>query len=111
MNEPVIVDKLNELDWLNKVVHLPAPTGELLPAEERLQNVLKAIEDRILYEKGVWEQLLWEEDMGFWSDDDPTLAKHRNFMSGLDIVWSLAQTEALRRQSVDGVPDLLPPAP
>lgn len=71
---------------------------ELLPAEERLQNALKAIEDRLLYEKGEWDQMLRELDMGFWTDDSPELSRQRNFMSGLDIAWSLAKTESLRRQ-------------
>lgn len=78
-------------------IQIPIPTGDLLPAEERLENVLKAISDRLMYEKGEWEQMLRELDMGFWTEDSPELAKQRNFMSGLDIAWSLAKTESLRR--------------
>lgn len=79
-----------------KQIKLPAE-GALLPAEERLQNVLKAIEDRLRYEKGEWEQMLRELDMGIWTEDSPELAKQRSFIQGLDIAWSLAQTEILRR--------------
>jgi hypothetical protein len=89
---------------LNERIRIPQPTGELLPAEERLQNVLKAIEDRLLEEQ---EYVFALEENGLGQES----GYHRRFVSGLDIAWSLAQTEALRRQSVDGVPDLLPPAP
>lgn len=82
---------------MNERVKLPIPEGALLPAEERLQNVLKAIEDRLRYEKGEWEQMLRELDMGIWTEDSPELAKQRSFIQGLDIAWSLAQTEILRR--------------
>lgn len=82
---------------MNERVKLPIPEGALLPAEERLQNVLKAIEDRLRYEKGEWEQMLRELDMGIWTEDSPELAKQRSFIQGLDIAWSLAKTEILRR--------------
>jgi len=65
------------------------PQGELLPAEERLQNVLKAIEDRLKVEQMYCRDL---EDQGL-----SEAAYHRNFVNGLDIAWSLAQTEILRR--------------
>ena len=65
------------------------PTGDLLPAEERLENVLKAIEARLKVEQMYCRDL--EED-GLQE-----AAYHRNFVNGLDIAWSLAQTEKLRR--------------
>jgi len=78
-------------------IQLPIPTGDLLPAQERLENALNAIKNRLLYEKGEWDQMLRELDMGFWTEDSPELAKQRSFMQGLDIAWSIAQTEAVRR--------------
>lgn len=70
------------------------PEGELLPAEERLANVLKAIEDRIKSEiNGAHLMEYQGEDM----TDPEEYARLRAFISGLDIAWSLAQTEILRR--------------
>lgn len=103
--QPVIVDKLNELDWLSEVVEdaernqrvrgIPA-TGELLPAEERLQNVLKAIEDRIRKERAVLDTFVddYDRDSGQVSMQD--IICQRGFLAGLDIAWSLAKTESLR---------------
>jgi hypothetical protein len=68
-------------------IQLPIPQGELLPAEERLQNVLKAIEGRLI------EEASKEYDSLSISE----IVAQRNFISGLDIAWSLAQTEILRR--------------
>jgi hypothetical protein len=64
-------------------ITLPHTAGALLPAEERLQNVLKAIEDRIKEER--------------YALGDDTDSWRRAYISGLDIAWSLAQTETLRR--------------
>jgi hypothetical protein len=78
-------------------VQIPQPTGELLPAEERLQKVLKAIEARALTEQ---RSLHVCQDLYELGSDDVTLEdveRQRGFVSGLDIAWSLAQTEALRR--------------
>ena len=87
------------------------PTGELLPAEERLQNVLKAIEDRIRKERDVLDTLVdeYDRDAGHVSMQD--IVCQRGFMAGLDIAWSLAQTEVLRRQSEESGPDQQLPAP
>lgn len=73
-------------------IKLPIPQGELLPAEERLQNVLKAIEDRLLTEAHL-------RDGGFNDDggDDYLEGHRRGFIAGLDIAWSLAKTEITRR--------------
>jgi hypothetical protein len=95
---------------LNERIRIDPPTGELLPAEERLQNVLKAIEDRMRKERAELDKE-WEAMFDAVFVDTSGFEKRKAFLSGLDIAWSLAQTEALRRQSVDGVPDLLPPAP
>lgn len=76
---------------MNERIKLPLPQGELLPAEERLQNVLKAIEDRLLREQASLHEL---EDE--WSHEENIEAK-RSFINGLDIAWSLAKTEILRR--------------
>lgn len=77
-------------------VKLPIPQGELLPAEERLQNVLKAIEDRMRREKAEWDQMQKDLDNG-WPLQPEDFSKQWNFIQGLDIAWSLAQTEILRR--------------
>lgn len=63
---------------------------ELLPAEERLKSALKAIEKRIDFEQMILSSIV--------PDDGPLAEKHRQFIQGLDIAWSLLQTEALRRQ-------------
>lgn len=68
------------------------PEGELLPAEERLQNVLKAIVDRMLEEQAMLREIP-EDD----PDYEAMILQKRNFIQGLDIAWSLAQTEILRR--------------
>lgn len=74
---------------MNERVRLPIPEGELLPAEERLQNVLKAIRDRLLAEN---------MRLKFGYDFTPEQEeRQRSFIQGLDIAWSLAQTEILRR--------------
>jgi hypothetical protein len=72
---------------VNERVKIPIPTGELLPAEERLANVLKAIEARLKEEQATLKP---------YGNLDIEIRK-RYFISGLDIAWSLAQTEALRR--------------
>jgi hypothetical protein len=72
-------------------VEVVPPTGELLPAEERLANVLKAIEDRLIQERDI---LHIDEDNGL---TEAQSYQRREFLSGLDIAWSLAQTEILRR--------------
>lgn len=99
---PVIVDRLDELDWLNEVMEdkeydrhervriIPA-TGELLPAEERLQNVLKSIVDRMME-----EQAKLFADLQFGGVTNKEAEERRAFISGLDIAWSLAKTESLR---------------
>lgn len=78
-------------------IRIDPPTGELLPAEERLANVLKAIEDRLLYEKSEWDQMQRDVENG-WPLEPVDFSKQWNFIQGLDIAWSLAQTESLRRQ-------------
>jgi hypothetical protein len=71
-----------------KRVKIEPPTGELLPAEERLANVLKAIEDRIREEQDNLKPL-----------GNPEIeVRKRYFIAGLDIAWSLTKTESLRRQ-------------
>lgn len=70
-------------------VRLPIPEGELLPAEERLQKVLKAIEDRMRS-----EQIRLKFGYDFTPEQEEG---HRSFIQGLDIAWSLAKTESLRR--------------
>lgn len=72
------------------MAEIPIPMGELLPAEERLENVLKAIEKRLLVEQK-WVHSL--EKAGTLKE----AGYHRQFCNGLDIAWSLAQTEKLRR--------------
>lgn len=74
------------------------PEGELLPAEDRLQNALKAIEDRLLAEQKVL-RVMEELDL-----DEDTIETHRQFMQGLDIAWSLVKTESLGRQTPDENP-------
>lgn len=81
---------------MNERIKLPTPQGALRPAEERLQNVLKAIEYRILYEKVEWHTMLREQEEGILHTDE-AMERQRSFISGLDIAWSLAQTEILRR--------------
>lgn len=86
------LDTVGPYDHDNFRVRIEPPQGELLPAEERLQNVLKAIEDRLLTEVHL--------HAGGFNDDggDSYLEGHRRgFMTGLDIAWSLAKTEILRR--------------
>lgn len=77
-------------------IKLPIPQGALLPAEERLQNVLKAIEDRMREEHAEldkqWETLLEGEMV-----DTAPFEARRSFLNGLDIAWSLAKTETVRR--------------
>jgi hypothetical protein len=68
-------------------IQIPIPQGELLPAEERLANVLKAIEARLKEE---------QDNLKPYGNLELEIRK-RYFISGLDIAWSLAQTEALRR--------------
>lgn len=76
-------------------IRIKPPQGELLPAEERLQNVLKAIVDRILEEQAILRSMEDHVDLDSQTGEDAYIAK-RNFISGLDIAWSLAQTESLR---------------
>lgn len=73
-------------------VRIEPPQGELLPAEERLQNVLKAIEDRIRGEINEAHRMEYHGE-----DCTPEYDKQRSFIQGLDIAWSLAKTESLRR--------------
>ena len=68
------------------------PKGELLPAEERLQNVLKAIENRLLMERDI---LYNHDELNGISDVQ--YGMRREFISGLDIAWSIANSEILRR--------------
>lgn len=75
---------------MNERIKLPIPEGELLPAEERLQNVLKAIVDRMHQERAELDEM----DQNGWYEG---YSEKREFLSGLDIAWSLAQTETLRR--------------
>lgn len=77
-------------------IQIPVPTGELLPAEERLENIIKAIESRLLYEKGEWDQMNRDLENG-WPLQPEDFSKQWNFVQGLDIAWSLATTEKLRR--------------
>jgi hypothetical protein len=74
------------------MIRIEPPQGALLPAEERLQNVLKAIEDRMREERAMLMEIP-EDD----PDYEAMIIRKRNFMSGLDIAWSLAKTESLRR--------------
>ena len=76
------------MDNAERIVIHP-PEGALLPAEERLANDLKAIEDRLKIEQ------MYCRDLE--QDGLQEAAYHRNFCNGLDIAWSLAQTEILRR--------------
>lgn len=69
-------------------IRIEPPTGELLPAEERLQNVLKAIEERIKVERAVLDEMC---EKGWYE----SVKEQRAFLSGLDIAWSLAKTETL----------------
>lgn len=77
-------------------IQLPIPTGELLPAEERLENALKAIEDRLHHEKAEWDRMQRDLDNG-WPLQPEDFSKQWNFIQGLDIAWSLVSTEKLRR--------------
>lgn len=82
-------------NYLNHRIEIPRPQGELLPAEERLANVLKAIEDRLLKERAELDTL---EDMyGEGHTNMGDLQCQRGFLAGLDIAWSIAKTEILRR--------------
>jgi hypothetical protein len=74
---------------VNERVRILPPTGELLPAEERLQNVLKAIEDRMKEVRAELDEM----DQNGWYEGYKEM---REFLSGLDIAWSLAKTESLR---------------
>lgn len=74
------------------------PQGELLPAEERLQNVLKAIEDRLLNGQKTLHNLEDLYDLNMGHTDEEEVNNQRAFMQGLDIAWSIAKTESLRRQ-------------
>lgn len=67
-----------------------SPDTELLPAEERLQNALKAIEKQIKFEQMILSSIV--------PDDGPVAEKQRAYIQGLDIAWSLLSTESLRRQ-------------
>lgn len=70
------------------------PTGELLPAEERLENALKAILDRMREERTIRDQMD--------PDHDATGSEvnwQQGFIAGLDIAWSLVKTESLGRQT------------
>lgn len=64
--------------------------GELIPAEERLQNVLKSITDRIAEEKTILDHLT----RGGCSME--VYEQRASLIQGLDIAWSLAKTESLR---------------
>ena len=75
---------------MNERVKLPIPEGELLPAEERLANVLKAIELRLQEERAEFDEMC---EKGWYE----SVKEQRAFMQGLDIAWSLAKTEILRR--------------
>lgn len=75
-------------------VLIEAPKGELLPAEERLENVLAAIVDRIKVERSKLDKM---DDFGIG------VTQQRSFLSGLDIACSLAKTESLRRDGVETV--------
>lgn len=66
-----------------------SPDTDLLPAEDRLKNVPKAIEKRIEFEQMILSSIV--------PDDGPVAERQRAFIQGLDIAWSLAQTESLRR--------------
>lgn len=70
-----------------------SPDTDLLPAEERLINALEAIEKRIEFEQMILSSIV--------PDNGPLAENHRQFVQGLDIAWSLAQTESLRRQTPD----------
>jgi hypothetical protein len=78
-------------NYLNHRVQITPPQGELLPAEERLANVLKAIEGRLIQERDI---LYIDEGHGL---TDIQYNQRREFISGLDIAWSLANSEVLRR--------------
>lgn len=75
-------------------VKLPIPQGELLPAEERLANVLKAIEDRMRKERAELDNMF---EKGWYE----SVKEQRSFIQGLDIAWSLVKTEILRRGACD----------
>lgn len=75
------------------------PEGELLPAEDRLQNALKAILDRMREERTVRDKM--------YPDHNVTGGEvnwQHGFLAGLDIAWSLVKTESLGRQAPDGNP-------
>jgi len=77
-------------------ITLPHTAGALLPAEERLQNVLKAIEDRVKLERAYLNEIGSTVDLDTQAGEDAYNAQHY-YLSGLDIAWSLAKTESLRR--------------
>jgi hypothetical protein len=77
-------------------IQIPIPTGELLPADERIRNILNALTDRLNYEASDLHQLTKEYEKG-WGHSEETVNKQRNFLQGLDIAWSIAHTEATRR--------------
>lgn len=77
-------------------IQIPIPMGELLPAEERIANIMKRLIDRLNYEAGELHQLTKEYEEG-WGHSEEVMNKQRNFLQGLDIAWSLAHTEATRR--------------
>lgn len=81
---------------MNEKIQLPVPTGELLPAQERIANILKCLTDRLNYEAGELHQLTKEYEEG-WGHSEEVVNKQRNFLQGLDIAWSIAHTEATRR--------------
>jgi len=64
---------------------------DLLPAEERLQNALKAIEKRIEFEQMILSSIV--------PDGGIVAEKQRSFIQGLDIAWSLVSTASLGRQA------------
>lgn len=68
-----------------------SPDTDLLPAEERLQNALTAIEKRIGFEQMILSSIV--------PDDGPVAARQRAYIQGLDIAWSLVSTESLGRQT------------
>jgi flagellar basal body rod protein FlgB len=81
-------------------IRIEPPEGELLPAEERLQNVLKAIEDRVKLERAYLNEIGNTVDLDTQAGEDAYNRQHY-YLSGLDIAWSLVKTESLRRQTPD----------
>lgn len=77
-------------------IELPIPKGELLPAEERLQNVLNAIEKRIHSERAIRDE--FRESAPVEAEGFPG-GYLSGFVAGLDLAWSLAKTESLSRGS------------